>query len=137
MNNKKNQQGHIDYTAFLCPSEALSIGGLGVSFKITNTKGTWPAFVVRHREGIAAYVNRCSHLNLELDWNPGNFFDSNPQYLICSSHGAIYSVDTGECAGGPCHGIGLESLGVVEEKGSVYFRDQGYNLYESNRKTKD
>ena len=65
---------------------------------------------------------------LELDWEPGEVFDLDGEYLICANHGALYEPETGACAGGPCNGVGLEPLIVVETEGKVYLDDPHYFL---------
>ena len=80
----------------ICSSDDLEVGGLGVCFEVADENNIWPAFVVRHSQGVAAYINRCAHLALELDWDRGHFFDLDKRYLICATHGALYTADTGE-----------------------------------------
>jgi len=41
--------------------------------------------------------------------------------LICSTHGAVYAADTGQCLGGPCGGAPLVRLQIEERAGQVYF----------------
>ena len=112
--------------AAICSSDVLIVGGLGVRFEVTDERESWPAFVVRHSQGLAAYINRCAHLALELDWDPGLFFDVDQKHLICATHGALYAADSGECVSGPCDGSGLEALQVVEAEGNVYLNDPRY-----------
>lgn len=79
------------------------------------------AFVVRHRGVAVAYLNRCAHVAMELDWQPGEFFEPDGEFLICSTHGALYDPGTGACRGGACGGHGgLRPLAVVERDGCVY-----------------
>jgi nitrite reductase/ring-hydroxylating ferredoxin subunit len=63
-------------------------------------------FVVRHGGTAYAYLNRCAHVPIELDWNEGEFFESSKLYLMCSTHGAIYIPENGQCAGGPAVAAG-------------------------------
>jgi nitrite reductase/ring-hydroxylating ferredoxin subunit len=78
------------------------------------------AFVVR-ADGIArAYLNTCAHRGVELDWEPGRFFDDAGRWLVCSTHGALYDPADGRCAGGPCHGGRLRALPVREGEGNVF-----------------
>ena len=118
----------------ICYSDDLAIGGLGVCFEVADENGIWPAFVVRHSEGVAAYINRCAHLALELDWDPGHLFDIDQRHLICATHGALYTADTGKCVSGPCNGSGLQELQILEIEGTVYLNDPRY--VELCRKTK-
>jgi nitrite reductase/ring-hydroxylating ferredoxin subunit len=56
---------------------------------------------------------------VELDWQPGRFFDADGMVLICSTHGALYDPATGECRGGPCRGGALERVAIEEIDGEV------------------
>ena len=50
------------------------------------------AFAVRFRGRVRAFLNRCGHLPVELDWEEGRFFDASGLYLICATHGALYAI---------------------------------------------
>ena len=105
---------------FICDSGDLAEGGDGVRFEIERNGAKLAAFAIRHRGRVYAYLNRCAHIEMELDWKPGKFFDAEGEYLICSTHGALYAPESGACRGGPCRGAGLSSLNVIEADGSVY-----------------
>jgi nitrite reductase/ring-hydroxylating ferredoxin subunit len=109
--------------ARVCESSALSDGGPGVRFDIERNGATVAAFVVRYRGKAYAYLNRCAHRFVELDWEPGRFFDFSSQYLVCATHGALYEPDTGHCAAGPCRGAKLVPLAVVEADGAVWLAE--------------
>ena len=72
-------------------------------------------FVVRHGDGLFAYVNRCPHVTYSLDIGDGNVQDPTRQFLKCSSHGAMFLPESGECFMGPVIGRRLESLPVARE----------------------
>ena len=74
------------------------------------------------RGKVYAYLNRCSHLPMELDWREGEVFDFEGRDLICSTHGATYAADSGKCLGGPCSGTPLVALQVEERDGKVFFK---------------
>ncbi|MBO69107.1 MAG: (2Fe-2S)-binding protein [Acidiferrobacteraceae bacterium] len=113
----------------------LVVGGRGFRFKVQREGQLWPAFVVRHSSGVAAYINRCSHLALELDWSQGTFFDIDKASIICSTHGALYEAVTGECIGGPCAGKPLETIQVTENDRFILLTDRNYWLvYDSPEK---
>ncbi len=78
-----------------------------------------PAFVVRFDARPRAYLNRCAHRAVELDWLPGRFFDQAGLYLVCAMHGALYRADTGHCVAGPCQGAALIALRCEERNGRV------------------
>jgi nitrite reductase/ring-hydroxylating ferredoxin subunit len=129
----------------ICASDDLVDGGPGVRFELEAEKiganeapalqggrarnallavadgGTpIPAFAVRHQGRVHAYLNRCGHIPVELDWQRGQFFDGGGLYLICATHGALYDPATGCCVGGRCNGRGLTALQVTEREGTVY-----------------
>ena len=106
-------------TLAICASEELIEGGDGVRFDLEHQGETVPAFAVRYKGQVYAYLNRCGHIAMELDWKPGKFFDAEGEYLLCSTHGALYAPDSGACRGGPCRGTGLTRLRAFEENGRV------------------
>ena len=105
----------------ICAGDALVEGGEGVRFEVEYFGETAPAFAVRAGGRVHAYLNRCSHVPMELDWRPGVFFATDGRDLICSTHGAEYAADSGRCLGGPCGETPLIKLTVAEREGSVYF----------------
>lgn len=107
----------------ICQSDQLSEGGLGVRFEVSHpVDGELPAFVVRVDGQARAYLNRCSHVPVELDWPSGQFLDDSGLYIVCATHGAMYLADDGQCAGGPCNGRGLTGLEVSEQDGVIWCR---------------
>jgi nitrite reductase/ring-hydroxylating ferredoxin subunit len=110
----------------LCATPELLEGGLAIAFDVVYAGQTCRAFAVRHGGAAHAYLNRCTHVAMELDWQPGRVFDASGQWLLCASHGAAYQPATGECAGGPCRG-GLVKISLSENEGVVYWHS-AYNL---------
>jgi len=108
----------------ICDSDALVDAGKGVRFTVERHGETVPAFVVRHGGRVHAYLNRCAHVPVELDWLPGEFFDDSKVYLICAVHGALYAPDTGRCLGGRCQGVGLKAVPVSEQDGQVFLLEE-------------
>lgn len=107
----------------LCPSTQLGERGAGIRFEVLVGGETIGAFAVRYRGSVVAYLNRCAHVSMELDWVAGRFFDREGDTLLCATHGAAYEPTDGRCLGGPCAGRGgLRRLQVVEEGGTVYWR---------------
>ncbi|MEI7969833.1 MAG: Rieske 2Fe-2S domain-containing protein [Betaproteobacteria bacterium] len=111
--------GLADSGRVICASADLADGGPGRRFLVTLQGRDEPAFVIRHGGQVHAYVNRCAHVPVELDWAEGEFFDHSGLYLICATHGAHYFPESGRCAGGPCRGRGLEKLEVAERDGLI------------------
>jgi len=110
-----------DATRLICASSELADSGRGVRFEVEYFGEPAPAFVVRYRGRVQAYLNRCAHVAMELDWQEGVFFDADGRDLLCSTHGATYDAATGRCVGGPCVGGRLLKLNVEERDGMVYF----------------
>jgi len=107
----------------LCPSAQLLDGGAGIRFDVDDGGEEVNAFVVRYRGRVVGYLNRCAHVEMELDWVAGQFFDADGETLLCATHGAAYDPASGRCVGGPCVGRGgLQALAVVEQEGVVYWR---------------
>lgn len=106
----------------ICASDALAEGGKGVRFEMAGKGGSQAAFAVRYEGQVYAYLNRCAHIGIELDWQPGEFFDGSGLYLICTTHGATYLPDSGLCVAGPCRGKRLISVAVCERDGGIYLK---------------
>lgn len=106
-------------TTQVCESTALVEEGAGVRFEVCSPEGERSAFALRWRGRIVAYVNRCAHIGVELDWVPGQFLDESSEYIVCATHGALYDPSSGLCVAGPCKGRHLEPLVVSECDGKV------------------
>ena len=107
---------------FICNAAEVEEGGKGVRFPVQVWGDQTTGFVVRYDGQPHAYLNRCAHVPIELDWEHGVFFESGGLYLMCSTHGAIYVPETGFCAGGPCKGGRLRKIGVSERDGKLYWQ---------------
>ncbi|MDO5692176.1 MAG: Rieske 2Fe-2S domain-containing protein [Pseudomonadota bacterium] len=104
----------------LCNSADLQEGGLAVPFDVAYDGQTLRAFAVRFEGQPHAYLNRCTHVAMELDYQPNRVFDDTGQWLLCATHGAVFKPDTGECSGGPCRG-GLVKVRMSEHDGVVHW----------------
>lgn len=119
-------ESHIPAQLALCQSAYLVEGGLAVPFDVVYSGQTCRAFAVRFQGRAHAYLNRCSHVAMEMDFQPNRLFDDTGQWLLCATHGAAYAPDSGECAGGPCRG-GLVKIDLTEMDGVVHWHT-AYNL---------
>ena len=104
----------------LCRSADLVNGGLAVPFDVVFAGQTCRAFAIRYQGEPHAYLNRCTHVAMEMDFQPNQFFDSSGDWLICATHGALYQPQTGQCRGGPCRG-GLIKITLSERDGVVHW----------------
>jgi len=110
----------------VCNSADLADSGLAVPFDVVYAGQTCRAFAVRFEGQVQAYLNRCTHVAMEMDFQPDRFFDTEGRWLLCTTHGATYAPDTGECVGGPCRG-GLVKITLSESNGVVHWHT-AYNL---------
>ena len=97
----------------------LQDGGKGIRFPLPALGQNVSGFVIRFKGVPYAYVNQCAHVSVELDWNEGEFFTAQQDYLICATHGAHYRPDNGFCVLGPCKGRSLKPLKAVEQNGKI------------------
>jgi nitrite reductase/ring-hydroxylating ferredoxin subunit len=67
-------------------------------------------FVVNHEGNLRAYVNRCCHVPMTMDWIDNQFMTEDKKFILCATHGACYLPDTGECVSGPPCGKFLISV---------------------------
>jgi nitrite reductase/ring-hydroxylating ferredoxin subunit len=104
----------------VCASTDLIDGGQGVRFPVLAKGADATGFVIRFQGAVHAFLNRCTHAYIELDWQRGRFFDRRGLYLMCAMHGAVYAPDSGRCVGGPCS-QGLQAIRVDERDGAVYW----------------
>ena len=77
-------------------------------------------FVVRKNDRFYAYLNRCPHTGVSLNWQPDQFFDIEHEYIQCATHGALFTVETGYCVRGPCAGAYLQAITLIVKDGRLY-----------------
>lgn len=106
---------------WLCESAALRECDGSVTFEVLEHGELAPAFAVRFDQVAQAYLNRCAHIPSEMDWQPGEFWDQDKRFIICSVHGALYEPSDGRCLSGPCAGAHLTAIPLQERDGQVYW----------------
>ncbi len=77
-------------------------------------------FVLRRGDAYFAYLNRCPHTGVELNWQPDQFLDSEGRYIQCSMHGALFRVEDGACLRGPCAGQALTPITLRVRDDGLY-----------------
>jgi nitrite reductase/ring-hydroxylating ferredoxin subunit len=99
----------------------------GESKKFTLRRGQrdLEALLVNFEGRHFAYINRCPHTGITLDWVNNQFFSSDRRYLMCATHGAVFEPPSGECIWGPCLGLSLQSVPIEIEEGRIYARLPG------------
>lgn len=115
-----------DHGHVLCRSADLCDSGHAVAFEVAYAGQTCRAFAIRYEGRVHAYLNRCTHVAMEMDWQPDRFFDDTGRWLLCSTHGASYEPGSGRCAGGPCRAA-LVKIELTEQEGMVFWHS-AHNL---------
>jgi nitrite reductase/ring-hydroxylating ferredoxin subunit len=67
-------------------------------------------FVVKKNGACYAYRNICPHAGAPLNWGNDKFLNWDNSFLLCSLHGATFSIETGYCFAGPGKGMSLEPV---------------------------
>jgi nitrite reductase/ring-hydroxylating ferredoxin subunit len=101
----------------LCLSSYLSEGhsrGFAV--------GELRVLAVRQQGRVYLYENRCPHRGVPLEWVTDQFLDHSGSLLQCSTHGALFLIDNGECVAGPCAGQSLQALGCHEDSSGIWLQ---------------
>ncbi len=79
-------------------------------------------FLLNYAGGHHAYVNRCRHVPMNLDWVENQFFTDDGRFVQCATHGAYYVPETGECIAGPPCGRSLVRI-PLRIDGDLIFGD--------------
>jgi len=89
----------------LCHIDAIAEGG-SKGFIL----GPLSLLAIKHQGVLYLYRNRCPHRGIPLEWQPDQFLDIDRNYIQCSTHGALFEIDSGRCIQGPCQGQALEAI---------------------------
>ena len=76
-------------------------------------------FLVNYGGQYFAYVNRCAHVPMTMDWIDNQFLTEDGRYILCATHGAAFEPDTGECIFGPPCGKFLPRVPLRIEGGQI------------------
>ena len=89
-----------------------------VKFTFLDNGDHQSGFIIFFNANYYAYINKCQHLDVELDWDNNEFLEEEEKYIVCATHGAIYEPSSGKCLMGPCAGKNLEilNLKILEDK---------------------
>lgn len=76
--------------------------------------------VTRKGDAISAFRNKCPHAGYPLQHSSGRVIVQEGRYMVCAAHGASFTLDGGQCAGGPCdNGDALERIAIEVRDGIV------------------
>jgi len=93
----------------LCLLEQLP-DGQSRGFVVDLEDGRKTLLAVRTGNSVYIYINACPHIGTPLDLKPDQFLNDDGSLIICSTHGALFEIDTGFCISGPCGGSSLSPV---------------------------
>jgi nitrite reductase/ring-hydroxylating ferredoxin subunit len=96
---KGSRRYRIAKTSDLAPGESLK-------FMMPIRGADEECFLINFAGEYHAYVNRCRHVPMAMDWVDNQFFAEEGRYLMCQTHNAYYEPATGECIAGPASACG-------------------------------
>ncbi len=90
-------------------------------FQLDSSNNEKNIFLVKKNGQVYGYKNKCPHVGVNLEWQPDDFLDIDKALIQCSVHGAIFKIETGECAGGPCNGNNLQTIAIsIDNNGDIF-----------------
>lgn len=108
-----------DGARLLCALADIEEPG-GRGFTIEKEDGPLEIFVVRAAGRVHGYVNVCPHAGTPLDWRPHQFLTLDRSAIQCATHGARFTIATGECIAGPCLGAYLRVVKLHTSNDKIY-----------------
>jgi nitrite reductase/ring-hydroxylating ferredoxin subunit len=109
----------------LCEYDAL-IDGKSKGFQV----GDVSLFAVKKDGEVYVYLNSCPHLGIELEWTEDDFLDKEGALIQCSTHGALFIIESGECVAGPCLREQLTAVECIVRDNAIYIEEPILPFYE-------
>jgi nitrite reductase/ring-hydroxylating ferredoxin subunit len=100
----------------LCPASEIPDPG-SRAFSLNFHDASLDVFVVHSNASFHAYVNSCPHTGANLEWQEDQFLDMDKAFIHCSTHDALFEIDSGLCIAGPCVNQFLQPLILSQEDG--------------------
>lgn len=91
----------------------------GRGFTVRHGEREVALFVIQRDGRRYAYLNRCPHTGVNLDWTPDRFLDWTGRMIQCATHGALFRIEDGYCVAGPCAARSLLPVFLREAGGFV------------------
>ena len=88
-------------------------------FRFRDGDALFMGFVVRRGEDVHGYVDHCPHAGTPLALISDRFLTREGDLILCSTHGALFRIEDGACAAGPCPGARLFGWPVSVEDGTI------------------
>ena len=103
----------------LCNLDQIEDGG-SEGFIINTVDGRCGLMVIRVGKGALSYINSCPHIGTPLEIRPGRFLDQTGEYILCSTHGALFQIHNGLCIAGPCVNKRLTPVNATVRDGAIF-----------------
>jgi len=115
------KRGAVRYR--VCRTAALPAGE-SMKFMLPVRGADEECFVINFHGQYHAYVNRCRHVPMAMDWIDNQFFAEQGRYLMCQTHNAYFEPASGECIAGPPSACGkfLYRVPLEIDDGVIYAR---------------
>ncbi len=97
--------------------------GEALSFEFQKDEQKLRGFLIMQNANVHAYVNRCPHTGVNLEWQPNQFLDRTGQFIQCATHGARFNIQDGLCIYGPCQGRSLIPIPIEIFESKIFLRD--------------
>lgn len=98
--------------------EALPDRG-AVVVDVERDGGRLSLVLTRNGDQVSAFRNLCPHAGYPLQRADGRLVVQEGRFLVCTAHGASFTLIEGACVGGPCNGEGLTRVAVDVRDGDV------------------
>lgn len=110
--------------AMLCHQDAIKENQTR-SFTVDLFGRSQEIFLLKHDGEIKAFLNHCPHLGVPLNWQPDDFLSLERTHIQCATHGALFTLETGDCISGPCRGQALTPVAInISDSGDICLANQ-------------
>ncbi|MEM9103567.1 MAG: Rieske 2Fe-2S domain-containing protein [Pseudomonadota bacterium] len=99
--------------------------GQGKAFSLNDNTSF---FIVRQGLEAFAYINRCPHAGVELQWQADQFMSLDGSQIQCALHGALFNIQNGLCTWGPCQGRQLQPFPISIRDGWIIREDNNHEI---------
>ena len=103
----------------LCQTDEIDDPG-SMGFEFEHNGEPCNLFVVHHGGQFYGYINSCPHTGVNLEWLENQFLDRDNAFIQCSTHDALFEIDTGACIAGPCAGDSLKKIELLQQNGELF-----------------
>lgn len=93
--------------------------GAARNFVIEMKAGRFHGFVIRRADAVFGFVDLCPHAGLPLAQKLDDYLTPDGSLITCGWHGALFTIETGACVGGPCLGQKLSPWPVDASDGRI------------------